>query len=339
MKRALVVGAVLCAINASLSNGRQSTARIYKLEELRWPQVDALDRERTMFILPTGMLEEHGPHLPIGSDTFGVAFEAAAVGRRVARALPEWNIVTMPLVPYGHAGANLLGGQLVHPGTYAVRQSTIRSLVADVSAQVAQNRFKWIFVLTGHAAPPHNLAINEASDFVSETFGVTMLHVSALFRADDTIQAKGRAVMAKHFSAAQITAMGMDPHAGVSETSINLALRPRLVPGSYRSLPPLVGRTREQLQAIAGRPGWQGYFSSPAQASAAYGHAIEAWWVEGLSDLILRATRGEDLLHAPRAPQGADPALASVLGKALEDERAFEAKLQEWLARHREPKR
>ncbi|MGH9176724.1 MAG: creatininase family protein [Vicinamibacterales bacterium] len=35
---------------------------MYKLEELTWPQIDALDRQRTLFILPVGMIEEHGPH-------------------------------------------------------------------------------------------------------------------------------------------------------------------------------------------------------------------------------------------------------------------------------------
>jgi hypothetical protein len=34
---------------------------VYKLEELAWPQIAAFDRERTLFILPVGMLEEHGP--------------------------------------------------------------------------------------------------------------------------------------------------------------------------------------------------------------------------------------------------------------------------------------
>ncbi|HEY7502439.1 MAG TPA: hypothetical protein VH740_28210 [Vicinamibacterales bacterium] len=73
----------------------------------------------------------------------------------------------------------MLGGQFVQPGTYGIRQSAIRSLVADVGAQVALNRFNWIFVLTGHASP-HNIAINEACDFVSQTFGVTMVFEAKL---------------------------------------------------------------------------------------------------------------------------------------------------------------
>ena len=334
MKRALTVLLLLCAFDTATAHA-QENARIHKLEELRWPQIDALDRERTMFILPIGMLEEHGPHLPIGADTFGVAFEAEGVARGVARTLPEWNVVLMPMIDYGTAGANVLGGQLVHPGTYGIRQSTVRSLVADIGAQVALNRFKWIFVLTGHAAPPHGLAVNEACDFVSENFGVTMLHVSGLFRADETIQAHGRAIAAKYFSPAELSSFGLDVHAGVGETSANLARRPDLVSSSYKQLPPQVGHTRAELEAVAKSPGWQGYLSSPARATAEYGHAVEAWWVQGLSDVVLRAVRGENLLKAPRAPGQIDPALTPVLDKVREDEQALEAKLQAWLARHR----
>jgi creatinine amidohydrolase len=113
-------------------------SRIYKLEELTWPQIDAFDRERTLFILPVGMIEEHGPHLPVGADTLGVTHEATAASRRVSRALPDWNVVMMPPINYGQGGANMLGDMLVHPGTYAIRQSTLRSLVADVGGQLAQ---------------------------------------------------------------------------------------------------------------------------------------------------------------------------------------------------------
>src|SRR5687768_5975677 len=157
-------------------NSSSTRSKIYKLEELTWPQIDALDRERTLFILPVGMIEQHGPHLPVGADTFGVVYEANGAASRVSRALRDWNVVLMPPINYGHAGANLMGGRLVHPGTYGIRQSTLRSLVADVGGQLAQNGFKWIFVMNGHGAPTHNIAINDACDFVSETFRVNMLH-------------------------------------------------------------------------------------------------------------------------------------------------------------------
>jgi creatinine amidohydrolase len=337
MKRTLGAIIMLSAVGAHSLPGQERRARIYKLEELRWPQIDSLDRERTMFILPTGMIEQHGPHLPVGSDTYGVLFEADGVASRVSNALPEWNVVLMPPLHYGEGGANEMGGIFVHPGTYGIRQSTLRSVVADIGAQVAQNGFKWIFVLTGHAPPHHSIAINDACDFVTESFRVTMLHISGHFRADAEVQSQGRRVAARHFSAAEIASFGRDVHAGVSETSVTLAIRPALVDSGYKKLPGLSGRTLEELWAIAASPGWPGYLSSPAKATAAYGREVEAWWIEGLSDLILRAARGENFSNAPRFPEPDHPALAGPIRKVLENERAFEVKLVEWLARRRRP--
>ena len=333
--RALSCFLLLSIVGAVPSLAQPRDSRVLELAELAWPRIDALDRERTIFILPIGMIEEHGPHLPVASDTFGVEYEAAGVSKKVSVALPQWRVVMMPTIHYGETGANVIGGAFVHPGTYGIRHSTLRSLVADVGAQVAQNGFKWIFVLTGHASPSHGIAVNDACDFVSESFNVSMLHVSGLFRADSVSQSRARTIALKHFAAADIASFGLDVHAGVGETSINLALRPLLVHRGYRTLPSQAGRTFEELQAIASSPGWQGYLSTPSKATAAYGRDIEVWWVDGLTELILRATRGENLLKAPRAPAQLDPGRAGVLDKALQNEREFEAKLDAWLARRR----
>jgi hypothetical protein len=57
--------------------------------------------------------------------------------------------------------------------------------------------------------------------------------------------------------------------------------------------------------------------------------------VDGLSEIVLRAAGGENLLKAPRMPAGLGPGRAGVFAKALENERAFEAKLDAWLAARR----
>jgi creatinine amidohydrolase len=341
MNRALFV-LIVWLISGSVASARDqraaerdssapSRSNIYKLEELTWLQIDALDRERTLFILPVGMIEEHGPHLPVGADTLGVTYEAGGAARRVSRALPDWNVVMMPPINYGQSGANQIGGMLVHPGTYGIRQSTLRSIVADLGGQVAQNGFKWMFVMNGHGAPTHNVAINEACDFVSETFRVTMLHLTGLFRADAAIQSRGERITATYFSAAEIASFGMDVHAGVGETSGMFAVRPDLVRSNYKTLPTQAGRSLDELREIATAPGWQGYLSSPAKATAAYGRAVETWWIDGLTDLILRAVRGENMFVHPRVPDAVPPAVAAILEKALANEAAFEAQLATWL--------
>jgi creatinine amidohydrolase len=342
MKHVLVV-LFVCALSSCAAPARQpaeapSSARtlpIYELEELTWTEVDALDRAKTLFILPVGMLEQHGPHLPVGADTLAVVYETLAVAQQVSRASPGWNIVMLPAVAYGHSGANQLGDLPIHPGTYALRQSTFRSLLADIGSQLAQNGFRWIFVLNGHGAPSHSIATDDACDFVSERFSVTMLHVTSLFRADPQIQARGAQMNETFFSDAEIASFGMDVHAGVAETAGILAVRPDLVRPEYRTLPSQAGKSLEELRAIATTPGWQGYLSSPAHATPEYGAAVETWWIEGLSELILQAIRGEDMSARPRAPETLPPAIAPVIERALASEAAFEAERDAWLSGQR----
>ena len=314
-----------------------ASGRILAIGNLTGPEVDALDRDSTVVLLAVGMLEWHGPHLPIAADLIGVKYEAERVAQRLSRALPGWNVLMMPHINYGSAGANHVGGMPVHPGTYGMRQSTLRSLVADIGGQLAQNGFKRIYVMNGHGAPTHAMAVNDACDFVSETFTATMLNISSLFGADSAIQAKRGTIAARHFSSAQLASFGLDVHSGVGETSALLALRPDLVKASYRTLPGNVAGTSAALREIARRPGWRGYFSSPALASASYGRAFETWWIEGMTDLILRSVRGENMAGRPRLPGDLrnDPARLATVEEVLQAEREFELKLERWLADRR----
>lgn len=323
------------AARAQEPAGSVSTARsgrILEIGNLTWTEIDALSRDSTLFLLAVGMLEEHGPHLPIASDQIGVEYETAEIAARLSRALPGWSIVLMPPVPYGSAGANHIGGRPVHPGTYGIRQSTLRVLVADIGGQIAQNRFRWIFLMSGHAAPTHGIALNEACDFISEAFGVTMANVSALFRADSSMQRRGADMTSRHFSRSDLASFGRDVHAGVAETSGLLAIRPDLVRPVYRTLPGVAARTFEEMRAIAQQPGWQGYFSAPARATAAFGRDIEEWWVAGMTDVILRSVRGESMAGRPRYPGelARDPR-APLVEEVLAHEREFGRKLEQWL--------
>src|SRR4030095_13354441 len=62
--------------------------------ELSTPQLDALDRERTVVILTVSPLETHGPHLPVGVDAFTARHFAQAprarCGRRVSPPRCTW---------------------------------------------------------------------------------------------------------------------------------------------------------------------------------------------------------------------------------------------------------
>jgi hypothetical protein len=89
------------------------------------------------------------------------------------------------------------------------------------------------------------------------------------------------------------------------------------------------------VRAVATAPGWQGYLSDPARATAAHGRAVEAWCIEGLSSLIVRALRGENMLAHARVPETVPAPVAPLLDKVLANEGAFEVKLESWLAGRR----
>ena len=61
-----------------------------KLTELTWQDINALDRERTVVLIPTGAVEQHGPHLPLGTDTY----LATAATEEIAAECPTITLVT-----------------------------------------------------------------------------------------------------------------------------------------------------------------------------------------------------------------------------------------------------
>ena len=61
-----------CAPQEAGRTGATASGQVLAIGDLTWADIDALDREKTLFLLAVGMLEEHGPHLPIAADTIGV---------------------------------------------------------------------------------------------------------------------------------------------------------------------------------------------------------------------------------------------------------------------------
>ena len=130
MKRLLALRPFLCGVRPMLvsvvdaQQPTRTTARTaaaagtgLAIANLTYTEIDALDRDRTLFLLPVGRLEEHGPHLSIASDLIGVDHEAGQVAKRVSRSLPGWSVVVMRTINYGAVGANELSGRPIHPGT------------------------------------------------------------------------------------------------------------------------------------------------------------------------------------------------------------------------------
>ncbi len=323
-----------CAAGGPDGQPKQSAEPdIRRLAQMTAFEVAALDPSRTLFILPVGTVEEHGPHLPLAADTYATEFIVAGMTRALGDALGGWSFIIMPTQAYSTEGANILAGMQVHRGTYGIRAETLRAIIADLGGQVAQNGFRWIFVVHGHGAPNHNIAISDACDFVSDEFGVTMLNLTSLHQGSREFAELRKSLAAARFSPEQLRTIGVDLHAGTHETSWTLAIRPDLVKPAYRELPPLTASTLAEVVARGREPEWQGYWSAPALADPAYGRLVMEPDVAAHARIALRAIRGENFSSAPRYPDdiNRDSAMRAVNRASLEHQRAFSERLDRWL--------
>jgi creatinine amidohydrolase/Fe(II)-dependent formamide hydrolase-like protein len=73
---------------------------------LNTDQIRALDRSRTVVVIPGGILEEHGPYMPSYIDGYWSERAARDLGEAIA-ARPGWTALLFPPVPWGRA-ANIM---------------------------------------------------------------------------------------------------------------------------------------------------------------------------------------------------------------------------------------
>src|SRR5437762_14185118 len=74
---------------------------VHSLASLTWPAVRDLLAARTVAVLPTGAIEAHGPHLPLGTDiVIAEAMARAGAERLSARGL---HVVVLPALPVAPA--------------------------------------------------------------------------------------------------------------------------------------------------------------------------------------------------------------------------------------------
>ncbi|MDX1611866.1 MAG: creatininase family protein, partial [Candidatus Thermoplasmatota archaeon] len=91
--------------------------------ELTKDEYEGLADQRT-FVLPLGILEEHGPHLPLGTDTFqveAVVHEAAAAT----------GAVVLPTLWYGNCSSTQ-----PFPGSISIRTETLQLVLEDILAEL-----------------------------------------------------------------------------------------------------------------------------------------------------------------------------------------------------------
>jgi creatinine amidohydrolase len=277
---------------AAVSNqtGELDLGKSVLVADLAWPDVrDRLDRGCGVAVVPIGSCEQHGPHLPLGSDTYFI-YEASRRGAALARERAGGPVaLVFPPLWYSN-------GDQWAPGEVWLRPSTLIALIVDVVSQIERHGFRQIVLTTGHGGNPGIMA-------------------------DALREARMGGVHAELFSAApwafvdnavirEIKETRKTGHACELETSTSLAVFPdrvrmeRLTPGPEQpnywaeiGRYEAVRRGHVRQQGVSeGKIGEHlGYVGDPTKASAAKGERMLASWADGFATFLLE-------LHA--SPRG-----------------------------------
>src|SRR5437764_10576260 len=109
------------------------------LENLSWPEVRKLKPARKVVLFPLGSFEQHGPHLPLTTDTDIVT----AIARRLEQQTPK-TILCLPTLWPGHSTHHL-----VFPGTLSVSQMPYIQMVLELCRLVVRMGAQKVFLLNG----------------------------------------------------------------------------------------------------------------------------------------------------------------------------------------------
>ncbi|MEX0936489.1 MAG: creatininase family protein [Pirellulales bacterium] len=124
--------------------------------ELRWPDIQQMDKQRAVVVCPLASLEQHGHHLPLLTDTLLVT----GVAERVHQRLSEQVLLTPTL----WLGAS--DHHLDFPGTVSVRNTIYVELIKDVARSFVRAGFRRILFLNGHGGniAPGEVALTEMAN-------------------------------------------------------------------------------------------------------------------------------------------------------------------------------
>ncbi len=306
------------------------SGQVLNVAELNTTQIESLDRNKTVVIIPGGILEQHGPYLPSFSDGYAAERLAKDLAETIV-ARPGWRVLMFPLIPLGVGAANEIGRRYSFSGSYTVRTETLRAVYMDLADELGRQKFRWVFLVHAHAAPNHNRMLDDAADYFNAEYGGTMVHIFGLH-----ILRECCAASRSQFTPEQLAENGFGVHADAEETGTLLFLRPDLVDEGYKNAPSVPGKTLAEHAVIARKDQWAGYLGAPRLATSALGAASHSLLSVKLNELALKIIDGMDYRSLPRYSQVVDgiPGTKEINRDALLQEQASEKKQKRWLERN-----
>jgi len=126
----------------------------YFLEKMTWPQAKKAFEETSVVVIPTGSTEQHGLHLPVGTDWMVARELAYRVGVRS-------KVIVTPTFPFGYAKYHT-----VFPGTMALKEETLKHVLIDTCEDLLKYGTTHILFVNGHGG--NHTALRQCGEWLRE---------------------------------------------------------------------------------------------------------------------------------------------------------------------------
>jgi creatinine amidohydrolase len=246
--------------------------RTIRLKEMNWPDIkEAMKKGFTTVVFALGSTEQHGPHLPIKTDS--------KIGDALAYRVAEKLGFTLqgPTISLGCSDHHL-----AFPGTISLQPETLKAVIADYVGSLEKHGFKTIILLPSHGG--NFTAVKEAV----QELGAGYPHLEIWGFTDLNAFVKAFITFSAEFN---VTAEEAGAHAGESETSLMMALNDNLVAKNRFQAGYTGDLGDEQIQVILkkGMPALTdiGVLGDPTKASSVKGMI----YLERLADFIVEAIK------------------------------------------------
>jgi creatinine amidohydrolase len=219
----------------------------------------------TVAVLPVGAFEQHGPYLPLVTDTLIATAIAEAIGQ-------HHKVFQLPAVTFGCSHEHA-----AFPGTISLSPATLAAVVTDIHTSLAQQRISALIVVNGHGG---NYVL---SNVVQHANADDAMRVGLYPSREDWTEAR---------RAAHITSSGHDDmHAGELETSILLAAHPAYVRDGWQTSDHAAPDRRYLTTVGVDAYTTSGVIGYPSRASADKGQAVLNHLGEAAGSLIALLTK------------------------------------------------
>jgi creatinine amidohydrolase len=137
--------------------------------DLTQPEIAQQLKANPVVVLPAGSVEQHGPHLPTGTDIFA----AQVIGHAVAERMDG---LLLPATPFGVTPMHM-----PFEGTITLSADTFQKVVVETCVSTARHGAKYLLILNWHEGNIPSLAI--AAEALHREHGMTVLTVQACYVA------------------------------------------------------------------------------------------------------------------------------------------------------------